>query len=85
MTRKDDTGTQDIICQQLGEKQPTDRCAGRCGGKVQNETRPLLNPLRFYGHWIDLTHLRERNVENLSGGELQRFACAVVCIQRADM
>ncbi|KAK1890386.1 ATP-binding cassette sub-family E member 1 [Dissostichus eleginoides] len=33
----------------------------------------------------DLTHLRERNVEDLSGGELQRFACAVVCIQRADI
>uniref|UniRef100_A0A8C9ZJL1 ATP-binding cassette sub-family E member 1 n=1 Tax=Sander lucioperca TaxID=283035 RepID=A0A8C9ZJL1_SANLU len=33
----------------------------------------------------NLTHLRERNVEDLSGGELQRFACAVVCIQRADI
>ena len=27
----------------------------------------------------------ERNVDELSGGELQRFACAVVCIQKADM
>lgn len=35
--------------------------------------------------WSDLLHLRDRNVEDLSGGELQRFACAVVCIQRADM
>ncbi|EPQ06893.1 ATP-binding cassette sub-family E member 1 [Myotis brandtii] len=34
---------------------------------------------------LDLTHLRERNVEDLSGGELQRFACAVVCIQKADI
>uniref|UniRef100_A0A6I8RFS4 ATP binding cassette subfamily E member 1 n=1 Tax=Xenopus tropicalis TaxID=8364 RepID=A0A6I8RFS4_XENTR len=34
---------------------------------------------------LDLTHLRDRNVEDLSGGELQRFACAVVCIQRADI
>ncbi|XP_063074313.1 ATP-binding cassette sub-family E member 1 [Engraulis encrasicolus] len=34
---------------------------------------------------LDLTHLRERNVEDLSGGELQRFACAVVCIQSADI
>ncbi|NXF45785.1 ABCE1 protein, partial [Oceanites oceanicus] len=32
-----------------------------------------------------LTHLKERNVEDLSGGELQRFACAVVCIQKADI
>uniref|UniRef100_A0A8V0XSH0 ATP binding cassette subfamily E member 1 n=1 Tax=Gallus gallus TaxID=9031 RepID=A0A8V0XSH0_CHICK len=34
---------------------------------------------------LDLTHLKERNVEDLSGGELQRFACAVVCIQKADI
>ncbi|XP_040274443.1 ATP-binding cassette sub-family E member 1 [Bufo bufo] len=34
---------------------------------------------------LDLTHLRDRNVEDLSGGELQRFACAVVCIQKADI
>lgn len=50
LSRKDDTETQNIVCDQL-----------------------------------DLTHLRERNVEDLSGGELQRFACAVVCIQRADI
>ncbi|XP_034021069.1 ATP-binding cassette sub-family E member 1-like [Thalassophryne amazonica] len=50
LSRKDDTDTQDIVCDQL-----------------------------------DLSHLRERNVEDLSGGELQRFACAVVCIQRADI
>uniref|UniRef100_A0A3Q4BH84 Uncharacterized protein n=1 Tax=Mola mola TaxID=94237 RepID=A0A3Q4BH84_MOLML len=50
LSRKDDTDSQDIVCQQL-----------------------------------DLSHLRERNVEDLSGGELQRFACAVVCIQRADI
>lgn len=36
-------------------------------------------------YWSDLLHLRDRNVEDLSGGELQRFACAVVCIQKADM
>uniref|UniRef100_A0A8C4RIQ8 ATP-binding cassette sub-family E member 1 n=1 Tax=Erpetoichthys calabaricus TaxID=27687 RepID=A0A8C4RIQ8_ERPCA len=50
LSRKDDTKTEDIVCDQL-----------------------------------DLTHLRGRNVEDLSGGELQRFACAVVCIQKADI
>uniref|UniRef100_A0A8C5CWR7 ATP binding cassette subfamily E member 1 n=1 Tax=Gadus morhua TaxID=8049 RepID=A0A8C5CWR7_GADMO len=50
LTRKDDTDSQTLVCEQL-----------------------------------DLTHLRERNVEALSGGELQRFACAVVCIQQADI
>lgn len=33
----------------------------------------------------DLINVRDRNVEDLSGGELQRFACAMVCIQKADM
>ncbi|XP_032223111.2 ATP-binding cassette sub-family E member 1 [Nematostella vectensis] len=34
---------------------------------------------------LDLTAVMERNVDELSGGELQRFACAVVCIQSADV
>lgn len=34
---------------------------------------------------LDLIAVRDRNVENLSGGELQRFAIAVVCIQNADI
>ena len=33
----------------------------------------------------DLTTVMDRNVDELSGGELQRFACAVVCIQNAHM
>uniref|UniRef100_A0A672PGE3 ATP-binding cassette sub-family E member 1 n=1 Tax=Sinocyclocheilus grahami TaxID=75366 RepID=A0A672PGE3_SINGR len=50
LSRKDDTKSEELVCEQL-----------------------------------DLLHLRGRNVEDLSGGELQRFACAVVCIQRADI
>lgn len=34
---------------------------------------------------LDLMNVRDRNVEDLSGGELQRFACAMVCIQKADI
>ena len=30
---------------------------------------------------LDLMKVLGRNVEDLSGGELQRFACAMVCIQ----
>ena len=33
----------------------------------------------------DLMTVLDREVDELSGGELQRFACAVVCIQKADM
>lgn len=34
---------------------------------------------------FDLSYVLERNVDELSGGELQRFACAVVCVQNADV
>lgn len=34
---------------------------------------------------FDLMHVLDRNVDELSGGELQRFACAVVCIQKAEV
>ena len=29
--------------------------------------------------------VRNRNVDDLSGGELQRFAIAMMCIQKGDM
>ncbi|XP_014670835.1 PREDICTED: ATP-binding cassette sub-family E member 1-like [Priapulus caudatus] len=34
---------------------------------------------------LDLQNVRDRNVEDLSGGELQRFAIAMVCVQKADI
>ena len=34
---------------------------------------------------LDLAQVMDRNVENLSGGELQRFAIAVVAAQQADV
>merc|ERR1712029_400954 len=34
---------------------------------------------------LDLNKVKDRNVDDLSGGELQRFACAMVCIQKADI
>lgn len=34
---------------------------------------------------LDLDKIRDRSIENLSGGELQRFACAMVCIQDGDI
>ena len=34
---------------------------------------------------LDLIKVRTRNVEDLSGGELQRFAIAMVCIQKAEI
>ncbi|XP_014255759.1 ATP-binding cassette sub-family E member 1 [Cimex lectularius] len=43
--------------------------------KNQNEICDLL----------DLDKIRDRSIEDLSGGELQRFACAMVCIQDGDI
>lgn len=34
---------------------------------------------------LELNEVLERQVGQLSGGELQRFAIAMSCIQRADM
>jgi ATP-binding cassette subfamily E protein 1 len=34
---------------------------------------------------LDLLKVMDRNIEDLSGGELQRFAIAVVCVQQADI
>lgn len=34
---------------------------------------------------LELNHVLDREVVNLSGGELQRFAIAMSCIQKADV
>nr|XP_023022173.1 ATP-binding cassette sub-family E member 1 isoform X1 [Leptinotarsa decemlineata] len=34
---------------------------------------------------LDLSNIKEREIGALSGGELQRFACAMVCIQNGDI
>lgn len=34
---------------------------------------------------LDLQKIRTRQIDELSGGELQRFACAMVCIQNGDI
>ena len=34
---------------------------------------------------LELVNVLERDVSQLSGGELQRFAIAMTCIQKADV
>lgn len=34
---------------------------------------------------LDLSNIKDRDISALSGGELQRFACAMVCIQNGDI
>ena len=38
-----------------------------------------------YIRMFDLEKLRTRDISELSGGELQRFACALACLQQADI
>lgn len=38
-----------------------------------------------YIRMFDLVKLRTRDISELSGGELQRFACALACLQQADI
>ncbi|KAF3837504.1 hypothetical protein F7725_004968 [Dissostichus mawsoni] len=48
---------------------------------LEDDLRAIVKP-----QYVDqIPKTVKRNVEDLSGGELQRFACAVVCIQRADI
>ncbi|TMW65262.1 hypothetical protein Poli38472_009429 [Pythium oligandrum] len=41
--------------------------------------------LHHFMNELDLLHVQDREIENLSGGELQRFAIAVVAVQKADI
>nr|CAB3219639.1 ATP-binding cassette sub-family E member 1 [Phallusia mammillata] len=39
----------------------------------------------YYCELLELNHVLNRKIEDLSGGELQRFAIAIVCVQKADV
>jgi len=38
-----------------------------------------------YNKELELSHLQEREIKDLSGGELQRFAIAILCVQNCDV
>ena len=42
----------------------------------------MHNPLMSY---VELKQVADRDIDQLSGGELQRFAIALICVQRADV
>jgi ATP-binding cassette subfamily E protein 1 len=43
------------------------------------------NVAQHYMDTLELTKICERKIADLSGGELQRFAIAIVCVQEADV
>ena len=57
----------------------------------QGLVRDLLNKKDELGNQaeistlFDLNNVQDRQIADLSGGELQRFACAMVCIQKGDI
>ncbi|XP_040577372.1 ATP-binding cassette sub-family E member 1 [Lepeophtheirus salmonis] len=57
-------------------------------GSVQSllDKKDEMNNQNSVANLLDLSpQVRQRKVDELSGGELQRFACAMVCIQKADI
>lgn len=53
-------------------------------GDILASKAQIDDPERLYAT-LDLTHVLNREVENLSGGELQRFAICIVAVQVADV
>jgi ATP-binding cassette subfamily E protein 1 len=35
--------------------------------------------------FVELRQVQDRDIDHLSGGELQRFAIGLVCVQKADV
>lgn len=99
LDKKDECKNQMEICAMLGKSKFLSLCVFLClpfplrlfikinfGFWKKNLNSPLwfvfADVLWFS---LDLLHIRDRGIEALSGGELQRFACAMVCIQNGDI
>jgi ATP-binding cassette subfamily E protein 1 len=44
-----------------------------------------VDNMEEYINEFELEIVRNRNIEDLSGGELQRFACAITCVRKSDI
>lgn len=58
------------------------------GGKTVKqmlESKSQLNNLEEVMNMLDLNVVQDREPNQLSGGELQRFAVGMTCVQRADV
>ncbi|PHH50163.1 Translation initiation factor RLI1 [Ceratocystis fimbriata CBS 114723] len=49
------------------------------------ESRNTLDNMQEVADVLELNHIMERDINLLSGGELQRFAIGTVCVQKADV
>lgn len=46
---------------------------------------PVIRPKAPVLIVVELKQVAEREIDHLSGGELQRFALGLVCVQQADV
>eukprot|EP00933_Yihiella_yeosuensis_P044837 TRINITY_DN40109_c0_g1_i1.p1 TRINITY_DN40109_c0_g1~~TRINITY_DN40109_c0_g1_i1.p1 ORF type:complete len:612 (+),score=149.95 TRINITY_DN40109_c0_g1_i1:88-1923(+) len=67
--------------------QYVDKIPKQIAGKVSDilSTKDEKNSKDHFSHELELSHLQDREIKNLSGGELQRFAIAVLCVQDAQV
>lgn len=67
--------------------QYVDRIPKQISGKVGDilDKKDDRKKKDHYNSELELSHLQERGIQDLSGGELQRFAIAVLCIQDAQV
>uniref|UniRef100_A0A146URZ5 ATP-binding cassette sub-family E member 1 n=1 Tax=Fundulus heteroclitus TaxID=8078 RepID=A0A146URZ5_FUNHE len=67
--------------------QYVDQIPKTTSGKVSDllEQKNETGKKDMYIDLFDLGNVLDRNVDELSGGELQRLACATVCLQKADI
>ena len=64
----------------------TDKEFQKCGTTVMEYIKKTNNPqIENILEQFQLNHLANRDLNCLSGGELQRFACAYVCASEADV
>jgi len=67
--------------------QYVDKIPKQIGGKVgeilfKKDDKKRMD---YYNRELELSHLQDRDIKDLSGGELQRFAIAVLCVQDAQV
>mmetsp|Transcript_1050 Transcript_1050/g.2950 ORF Transcript_1050/g.2950 Transcript_1050/m.2950 type:complete len:610 (+) Transcript_1050:65-1894(+) len=67
--------------------QYVDKIPKQISGKVgeildKKDDRKMMD---HYNKELELSHLQDREIKDLSGGELQRFAIAVLCVQEAQV
>jgi ATP-binding cassette subfamily E protein 1 len=71
----------------MSKPQYVDRLPKQVSGKVGDilSAKNDKGLMEKYAKDLELDHLLTREIKDLSGGELQRFACCVMCVQKAQV